>query len=165
MWNFAQVNEKLEKLLGFFFYWTSCRQTHRHSGDGGDEGVDQDRWRLTVVLWSRVWLWVGFVETEEALNMHRECVRVLKVICQQNGPCHDHQLEIKHIGSSVRIGEKIGQQENVKKKDRKVENIFPSQSKMMDASIMCKVSHLCEEREWGKRLRGREVEMEMEGDG
>lgn len=85
----------------FFFVQV---ETHRDSGDGGDEGVDEDRWRLAVVLRSRVRLGVGFVETEEALDVHGERVRVLKVVRQQNGPCHDDQLEIKHIGSSFRIG-------------------------------------------------------------
>lgn len=36
--------------------------------------------------------------------MHGERVCVLKVVRQQNGPCHDDQLKIKHIGSSFRIG-------------------------------------------------------------
>lgn len=84
-----------------FFFTT---QTHRHSGDGSDEGVDEDWRRLAVVLWSWVRLGVGFVKTEEALDVHGERVRVLKVVRQQNRPCHDDQLEIKHIGSSFRVG-------------------------------------------------------------
>ncbi|TNN83676.1 hypothetical protein EYF80_006194 [Liparis tanakae] len=82
---------------------TQINNTHRHSGDGGDEGVDEDGRRLAVVLRSRVGLGVGFVEAEEALDVHGERVRVLKVVRQQNGACHDDQLEIKHIGSSFRI--------------------------------------------------------------
>lgn len=77
-------------------------QTYRHGGDGGDQRVDDDRRRLAVVLGSRVRLGISFVEAEEALDVHGERVRVLKVVRQQNGPCHDDQLEIKHNGSSVR---------------------------------------------------------------
>lgn len=91
-------NEHLWRIWNLYF---KRQLTHRHSGDGGDKGIDEDRRRLTVVLWSWVWLGIGFVETEEALDMHGERVRVFKVICQQNGPCHDDQLEIKHIGCSV----------------------------------------------------------------
>lgn len=90
-----------EHLWNIWNIYTKSQLTHRHSGDGGDEGVDEDRRRLAVVLWSRVWLGVGFVETEEALDVHGKRVRVFKVIRQQNGPCHDDQLEIKHIGRSV----------------------------------------------------------------
>lgn len=76
--------------------------THRHCWDGGDQRVDEYRWRLAVVLRSWVWLGVRFVKAEEALDVHWKRVRVLKVVRQQNGPCHDDQLEIKHIGSSFR---------------------------------------------------------------
>lgn len=79
-------------------------QTYRHGGDGGDQRVDDDRRSLAVVLGSRVRLGVSFVEAEEALDVHGERVRVLKVVRQQNRPCHDDQLEIKHSGSSVRDG-------------------------------------------------------------
>lgn len=104
---------------------TSWAETYRHCWDGGDQRVDEYRRRLAVVLRSWVWLGVRFVKAEEALDVHGERVRVLKVVRQQNGPCHDDQLEIKHIGSSFRtasgerkrVGEK---QENMyKKKERK----------------------------------------------
>ncbi len=141
----------------FFSFFKSRRQTHRHSGDGGDEGIDKDGRRLAVVLWSRVWLGVGFVIAEEALDVHGERVRVLKVVRQQNGPCHDDQLEIKHIGSSFRIGS-TGECRSWERKDSRKEKsgkcchglkkgeIFPSQSKMIDAPVMCKMNQVCMER-------------------
>ena len=114
----------------FVSFFTSWTQTHRDSGDGSDEGVDEDGRRLAVVLRSRVRLGVGFVEAEEALDVHGERVRVLKVVRQQNGPCHDDQLEIKHIGSSFRIG--IHRKESVgvrKEKDTRGERKMLSRMK------------------------------------
>lgn len=100
--------------------------------------------------------------------MHGERVCVLKVVRQQNGPCHDDQLKIKHIGSSFRIGstgecrswerEDSRKEEKwkillrgffcffFKKKRGQKEEIFPPQSKMMDASVMCKMNQVCMER-------------------
>lgn len=91
------------KILDSFVLSARRSRTYRHSGDGGDEWVDDNGRRLAVVLRSWVRLGVSFVKTEESLDVHWERVRVLKVVCQQNGPCHDDQLEIKHIGSSFRI--------------------------------------------------------------
>lgn len=41
---------------------------------------------------------------EEALHVHGERVRVLEVVRQHYGPCHDHHLEIEHAA-----GERRGQ--------------------------------------------------------
>lgn len=59
--------------------------------------------------------------------MHGERVRVLKVVRQQNGPCHDDQLEIKHIGSSFRTasGERKRVGKNKKINIKKGENLPP----------------------------------------
>lgn len=99
--------------------------------------------------------------------MHGERVCVLKVVRQQNGPCHDDQLKIKHIGSSFRIGStgecRSWEREDSRKEEKwkillrvfflkkkkkrgKKEEIFPPQSKMMDASVMCKMNQVCMER-------------------
>ena len=70
--------------------------THRESGDGGDQRVHQYGGDLAAVLRSGVGLGEGLVVAEEALDVHGEGVRVLKVVRQENGAGHDHQLEIEH---------------------------------------------------------------------
>lgn len=100
-----EAEEELHATHTLFNSLTDHRwETYRHGGDGGDQRVDDDRRRFAVVLGSRIRLGVSFVKAEEALDVHGERVRVLKVVSQQNGPCHDDQLEIKHSGSSVRDG-------------------------------------------------------------
>lgn len=105
--------------------WTYC-----HGGDGGDERVDDNGRRLAVVLRSWVRLGVSFVKTEESLDVHWERVGVLKVVCQQNGPCHDDQLEIKHIGSSFRI-ESTGECRSWERRDSQREQGGKILSRMM----------------------------------
>lgn len=99
--------------------------------------------------------------------MHGERVCVLKVVRQQNGPCHDDQLKIKHIGSSFRIGstgecrswerEDSRKEEKwkillrvffffFKEKGKKKKRFFLHRAKMMDASVMCKMNQVCMER-------------------
>lgn len=103
-------------------------QTYRHGGNGGDQRVDDDRRRLAVVFRSRVWLGISFVEAEEALDVHGERVRVLKVVRQQNGSCHYDQLEIKHSGSSVRDGNPQQRERRSRRRRRAIKKIL---SRMM----------------------------------
>lgn len=73
--------------------------SYRDSRDGCDERVDEHRGDLALLFWTRIGLGEGLVVTEEALDVHREGVRVLKVVSQQHRPSHDHQLEIEHYPS------------------------------------------------------------------
>lgn len=82
--------------------------------------------------------------------MHWEGVRVLKVVRQQNGPCHDDQLEIKHIGSSFRTAsrgsKRVGKEEwKIYNLTKKKEKILLFTAKMMDASVMCKCEEMMKE--------------------
>lgn len=73
--------------------------SYREGRDGCDERVDEHRRDLAGIIRTRVGLREGLVVTEEALDVHGEGVRVLKVVSQQHRPSHDHQLEIEHYPS------------------------------------------------------------------
>lgn len=72
------------------------RITHQQRGQPSHHGVQQDGRDGAAVLRSQVRFGVGGVVAEEALDVHGEGVRVLKVVGQHDGPGHDHQLEVKH---------------------------------------------------------------------
>ncbi len=73
--------------------------SYREGGYGRDERVDEHRGDLAGVVRTGVGLREGLVVAEEALDVHGEGVRVLKVVSQQHRPSHDHQLEIEHYPS------------------------------------------------------------------
>lgn len=73
--------------------------SYRDGRDGCDERVDEHRGDLTLLIWTRIGLGECLVITEETLDVHRECVRVLEVVSQQHRPSHYHKLEIEHYPS------------------------------------------------------------------
>lgn len=86
-------------LLTFTSALINTHNSYRERGDGCDKRVDEHWGDLAGVVRTGVWLREGLVMAEEALDMHGEGVRVLKVVSQQHRPSHNHQLEIKHYPS------------------------------------------------------------------
>ncbi len=89
----------LKLILAVYKHTEKCREdtgTHGYSGDSSYQRVHEHRRYVTALLRSRVRFGERLVEAEEALDVHGKGVRVFKVVCQENGACHDHQLKIKH---------------------------------------------------------------------
>ncbi len=89
----------LKLILAVYKHTEKCREdtgTHGYSGDSSYQRVHEHRWYVTALLRSRVRFGERLVEAEEALDVHGKGVRVFKVVRQENGACHDHQLKIKH---------------------------------------------------------------------
>ncbi|KAL0200455.1 hypothetical protein M9458_003642, partial [Cirrhinus mrigala] len=61
--------------------------------DPCDHRVQNGWWDRTGLLWSEIRLRIGIIMTEKSLDVHVESIGVLKVVCQHDSPCHDHQLK------------------------------------------------------------------------
>uniref|UniRef100_A0A8U7ML46 Uncharacterized protein n=1 Tax=Corvus moneduloides TaxID=1196302 RepID=A0A8U7ML46_CORMO len=75
---------------------------HQH-GHACGQRVEEHRRHGAAVLRARVGLSVRALVAEEALHVDGEGVRVLEVISQHHGPCHDHHLEVKHAGKNYTV--------------------------------------------------------------
>lgn len=64
---------------------------------------------------------------EEALDVHREGVRVLEVVSEQHRPSHDHQLEVEHYpGVRKRDGERRRRRGGLREEEGRVQSLFLS---------------------------------------
>lgn len=69
------------------------RQDRQH----GDQRVQQT-WRGPAgALRTWVWLGQGAVVAEETLGVYRKCVRVFKVVREDDGSGHQDKLKIEHL--------------------------------------------------------------------
>uniref|UniRef100_A0A8D2MLH9 Uncharacterized protein n=1 Tax=Zonotrichia albicollis TaxID=44394 RepID=A0A8D2MLH9_ZONAL len=90
---------------------------HQH-GHACGQRVEEHRRHGAAVLRARVGLAVRALVAEEALHVDGEGVRVLEVISQHHGPCHDHHLEVKHA-----VHEDAAKPENSRKRKTQVTKV------------------------------------------
>lgn len=71
--------------------------THREDGPSGDQSVDERGRRSAGSLRARVGLGIGTIVAEEALGVHREGVRELEAVSQQDHDAQQHRLPPSQI--------------------------------------------------------------------
>lgn len=70
----------------------SPNKSHSDGGSRGDQGIDECRGCPTGSFGSRVGLSIGAVVAEEALGVHREGVRKLQAVSEQDHHAKQHRL-------------------------------------------------------------------------